>query len=470
MKRTLYDKIWDAHLVGERSDGNSLIYIDLQLLHEVTSPQAFEGLSIANRKLWRKDANLATPDHNVPTNNRNLGLKGITDPIALEQVTTLNENCANFDVEQFDILDQRQGIVHVVGPEQGATLPGMTIVCGDSHTSTHGAFGALAQGIGTSEVEHVMATQCLVQRKAKNFDVSLVGRLSEGVYAKDLILAVIAELGTAGATGHTIEFNGSAVRALTMESRMTLCNMAIEAGARAGLVSVDSTTLDYVEGRPFAPKDKLWDEAVSYWRTLVTDEGAAFDSRIEIDASEISPQVSWGTSPEMVLPVEGAIPNPDQISDPVKSEATKLSLDYMGLNPDQPITEIALDRIFIGSCTNARIEDLRAAAQVLKGRKISKNIKEALVVPGSGLVKKQAEEEGLAEIFVNSGFEWRDAGCSMCLGMNPDQLGNKEHCASTSNRNFEGRQGYGGRTHLVSPAMAAAAAVQGNFVDVRDYL
>ena len=470
MKRTLYDKIWDAHLVGERSDGNSLIYIDLQLLHEVTSPQAFEGLSIANRKLWRKDANLATPDHNVPTNNRNLGLKGITDPIALEQVTTLNENCANFDVEQFDILDQRQGIVHVVGPEQGATLPGMTIVCGDSHTSTHGAFGALAQGIGTSEVEHVMATQCLVQRKAKNFDVSLVGRLSEGVYAKDLILAVIAELGTAGATGHTIEFNGSAVRALTMESRMTLCNMAIEAGARAGLVSVDSTTLDYVEGRPFAPKDKLWDEAVSYWRTLVTDEGAAFDSRIEIDASEISPQVSWGTSPEMVLPVEGAIPNPDQISDPVKSEATKLSLDYMGLNPDQPITEIALDRIFIGSCTNARIEDLRAAAQVLKGRKISKNIKEALVVPGSGLVKKQAEEEGLAEIFVNSGFEWRDAGCSMCLGMNPDQLGNKEHCASTSNRNFEGRQGYGGRTHLVSPAMAAAAAVHGNFVDVRNYL
>ena len=470
MKRTLYDKIWDAHLVGERSDGNSLIYIDLQLLHEVTSPQAFEGLSIANRKLWRKDANLATPDHNVPTNNRNLGLKGITDPIALEQVTTLNENCANFDVEQFDILDQRQGIVHVVGPEQGATLPGMTIVCGDSHTSTHGAFGALAQGIGTSEVEHVMATQCLVQRKAKNFDVSLVGRLSEGVYAKDLILAVIAELGTAGATGHTIEFNGSAVRALTMESRMTLCNMAIEAGARAGLVSVDSTTLDYVEGRPFAPKDKLWDEAVSYWRSLVTDEGAAFDSRIEIDASEISPQVSWGTSPEMVLPVEGAIPNPDQISDPVKSEATKLSLDYMGLNPDQPITEIALDRIFIGSCTNARIEDLRAAAQVLKGRKISKNIKEALVVPGSGLVKKQAEEEGLAEIFVNSGFEWRDAGCSMCLGMNPDQLGNKEHCASTSNRNFEGRQGYGGRTHLVSPAMAAAAAVQGNFVDVRNYL
>ena len=470
MKRTLYDKIWDAHLVGERSDGNSLIYIDLQLLHEVTSPQAFEGLSIANRKLWRKDANLATPDHNVPTNNRNLGLKGITDPIALEQVTTLNENCANFDVEQFDILDQRQGIVHVVGPEQGATLPGMTIVCGDSHTSTHGAFGALAQGIGTSEVEHVMATQCLVQRKAKNFDVSLVGRLSEGVYAKDLILAVIAELGTAGATGHTIEFNGSAVRALTMESRMTLCNMAIEAGARAGLVSVDSTTLDYVEGRPFAPKDKLWDEAVSYWRTLVTDEGAAFDSRIEIDASEISPQVSWGTSPEMVLPVEGAIPNPDQISDPVKSEATKLSLDYMGLNPDQPITEIALDRIFIGSCTNARIEDLRAAAQVLKGRKISKNIKEALIVPGSGLVKKQAEEEGLAEIFVNSGFEWRDAGCSMCLGMNPDQLGNKEHCASTSNRNFEGRQGYGGRTHLVSPAMAAAAAVQGNFVDVRNYL
>jgi len=470
MNRTLYDKIWDAHIVGERSDGNSLIYIDLQLLHEVTSPQAFEGLSLAKRKLWRKDANLATPDHNVPTNNRSLGLKGISDPIALEQVTTLNENCVLFDVEQFDILDQRQGIVHVVGPEQGATLPGMTIVCGDSHTSTHGAFGALAQGIGTSEVEHVMATQCLVQQKAKNFDVSLGGGLSEGVFAKDLIMAVIGKLGTAGATGHTIEFNGSAVRSLTMESRMTLCNMAIEAGARAGLVAVDDITLDYVDGRPFAPKGKLWDEAAAYWKTLVTDEKAVFDSKIEIDASEISPQVSWGTSPEMVLPIEGVIPDPDQISDPVRSEATKLSLDYMGLNPDQAITEIYLDRIFIGSCTNARIEDLRAAAQVLKGRKISKKIKEALVVPGSGLVKRQAEEEGLADIFMSSGFQWRDAGCSMCLGMNPDQLGEKEHCASTSNRNFEGRQGYRGRTHLVSPAMAAAAAVQGNFVDVRDFL
>ena len=470
MNRTLYDKIWDAHIVGERSDGNSLIYIDLQLLHEVTSPQAFEGLSLAKRKLWRKDANLATPDHNVPTNNRSLGLKGISDPIALEQVTTLNENCVLFDVEQFDILDQRQGIVHVVGPEQGATLPGMTIVCGDSHTSTHGAFGALAQGIGTSEVEHVMATQCLVQQKAKNFDVSLGGGLSDGVFAKDLIMAVIGKLGTAGATGHTIEFNGSAVRSLTMESRMTLCNMAIEAGARAGLVAVDDITLDYVDGRPFAPKGKLWDEAAAYWKTLVTDEEAVFDSKIEIDASEISPQVSWGTSPEMVLPIEGVIPDPDQISDPVRSEATKLSLDYMGLNPGQPITDISLDRIFIGSCTNARIEDLRAAAQVLKGRKISKNIKEALVVPGSGLVKRQAEEEGLADIFMSSGFQWRDAGCSMCLGMNPDQLGQKEHCASTSNRNFEGRQGYRGRTHLVSPAMAAAAAVQGNFVDVRDFL
>ena len=467
MNRTLYDKIWDDHLVGERSDGNSLLYIDLQLLHEVTSPQAFEGLTISDRKLWRKDANLATPDHNVPTDNRSLGIKGITDPIALEQVTTLDENCERFEVEQFDILDERQGIVHVVGPEQGATLPGMTIVCGDSHTSTHGAFGALAQGIGTSEVEHVMATQCLVQNKAKNFDVSVSGKLSEGVYAKDLILAIIGQLGTAGATGHTIEFRGDAVKALSMESRMTLCNMAIEAGARAGLVGVDEITLDYVLGRPFSPQGALWNSALEYWSTLVTDDGALFDSKIELDASLLGPQVSWGTSPEMVLPVGGAVPNPDLISDPVKCEATRLSLDYMGLRADQPITDIALDRIFIGSCTNARIEDLRAAAKVLKGRKISKRIKEAIAVPGSGLVKKQAEKEGLADIFIDSGFQWRDAGCSMCLGMNPDQLGEQEHCASTSNRNFEGRQGYRGRTHLVSPAMAAAAALEGSFVDVR---
>ena len=456
--------------MGERSDGNSLLYIDLQLLHEVTSPQAFEGLALANRKLWRKDANLATPDHNVPTDNRELGMAGISDPIALEQVTTLNENCLTFDVEQFDILDKRQGIVHVVGPEQGATLPGMTVVCGDSHTSTHGAFGALAQGIGTSEVEHVMATQCLVQNKAKNFDISIGGRLGRGVYSKDLILSIIGRLGTAGATGHTIEFRGAGVSALSMEARMTLCNMAIEAGARAGLVAVDDCTLDYVEGRPFSPKGSLWDEAVLYWSSLVTDEGSVFDSRIELDASTISPQVSWGTSPEMVLSIDEAIPDPDLMSDLAKAEAARLSLSYMGLHPDQAIKEIALDRIFIGSCTNARIEDLRAAAEVLKGRKISKTIKEALVVPGSGLVKELAEKEGLADIFVNAGFQWRHAGCSMCLGMNPDQLGKGEHCASTSNRNFEGRQGYGGRTHLVSPAMAAAAAIEGRFVDVRDFL
>lgn len=468
MAQTLYDKIWQAHNVGQRADGNSLLYIDLQLLHEVTSPQAFEGLQLAKRPLWRVNANLATPDHNVPTTDRDKGFAGITDEIALAQVLTLDENCKKFGVEQFEINDPRQGIVHVVGPEQGATLPGMTIVCGDSHTSTHGAFAALAQGIGTSEVEHVMATQCLVQNKAQNFAINVTGELAAGVTAKDLVLAIIGQLGTAGATGHTIEYRGEAVRNLSMEARMTLCNMAIEAGARAGLVAVDDTTIDYVAGRPFAPKGEQWVQAVAYWRTLVSDDDAVFDKTLNIDASNIAPQVTWGTSPEMVSGVDQQVPDPAAMSDAVQAESAKLALDYMDLQAHQAITDIKLDRIFIGSCTNARIEDLRAAAAVIRGGQLADNIKQALVVPGSGLVKAQAEAEGLAEIFTDAGFEWRAAGCSMCLGMNPDQLGNGEHCASTSNRNFEGRQGYGGRTHLVSPAMAAAAAIAGHFVDVRE--
>ena len=468
MAQTLYDKIWQAHDVGQRTDGNSLLYIDLQLLHEVTSPQAFEGLQLADRPLWRVTANLATPDHNVPTTDRDKGFAGITDEIALAQVVTLDENCKKFGVQQFEINDPRQGIVHVVGPEQGATLPGMTIVCGDSHTSTHGAFAALAQGIGTSEVEHVMATQCLVQNKAKNFAINVSGSLAPGVTAKDLVLAIIGRLGTAGATGHTIEYRGAAIRELSMEARMTLCNMAIEAGARAGLVAVDDTTIEYIAGRPFAPKGEQWDQAVAYWRTLVSDDGADFDQILELDASQVAPQVTWGTSPEMVSGVDQQVPDPQSMSDAVQAESARLALDYMGLEPEQPITGIKLDRIFIGSCTNARIEDLRAAAAVIGGGRVADTIKQALVVPGSGLVKAQAEKEGLAQIFIDAGFEWRSAGCSMCLGMNPDQLGNGEHCASTSNRNFEGRQGYGGRTHLVSPAMAAAAAVEGHFVDVRE--
>jgi 3-isopropylmalate/(R)-2-methylmalate dehydratase large subunit len=466
--KTLYDKIWEAHEVGRRSDGNSLLYIDLQLLHEVTSPQAFEGLQLAGRPLWRVDANLATPDHNVPTSGRELGFDGITDAVALEQVVTLDKNCKAFGVQQFEILDQRQGIVHVVGPEQGATMPGMTVVCGDSHTSTHGAFAALAQGIGTSEVEHVMATQCLVQNKAKNFAVNVTGALAEGVTAKDLVLAIIGRLGTAGATGHTIEYRGEAIRQLSMEGRMTLCNMSIEAGARAGLVAVDDTTINYIHGRPFAPKGELWNQAEDYWRTLVSDEGAVFDASMTIDASTIAPQVSWGTSPEMVAGIDEAVPNPKDMSDGVQAESTQLALEYMDLQAGQKITDIAVSRIFIGSCTNARIEDLRAAAAQIRGGKVAANVTEALVVPGSGLVKAQAEEEGLAQQFIDAGFEWRSAGCSMCLGMNPDQLGEGEHCASTSNRNFEGRQGYGGRTHLVSPAMAAAAAINGRFVDIRN--
>ncbi|XOV81857.1 MAG: 3-isopropylmalate dehydratase large subunit [bacterium] len=466
---TLYDKIWQAHNVGRRKDGNNLLYIDLQLLHEVTSPQAFEGLALHKRGLWRVDANLATPDHNVPTTNRAMGFKGITDLIALEQVVTLDDNCKSFGVTQFEIDDPRQGIVHVVGPEQGATLPGMTIVCGDSHTSTHGAFAALAQGVGTSEVEHVMATQCLVQNKAKNFAVIVDGQLSPGVSAKDLVLTIIGKLGTAGATGHTIEYQGEAIRSLSMEGRMTLCNMAIEAGARAGLVAVDDTTIEYVRGRPFAPSGALWQQAETYWRTLVSDDGAHFDKTLRLNAADVEPQVSWGTSPEMVAGITSRVPSLADLADDVQREAAQHAFTYMGLQPGTPVTQIRVDRIFIGSCTNARIEDLRAAAAVVRGKKLAPTVKEALVVPGSGLVKAQAEKEGLAQIFTDAGFQWRAAGCSMCLGMNPDRLAPGEHCASTSNRNFEGRQGHGGRTHLVSPAMAAAAAVAGHFVDVREW-
>ncbi len=468
--KTLYDKVWDAHVVGTRDDGQTMLYIDQQLLHEVTSPQAFEGLSMAGRAPWRVDANLATPDHNVPTENRAAGIDGITDLIAREQVETLDANCKRFGITQFDILDDRQGIVHVIGPEQGATLPGMTIVCGDSHTSTHGAFAALAQGIGTSDVEHVLATQCLVQSKAKNFSMRADGALPEGVSGKDLVLAVIGRIGTAGATGHTIEFRGEAIQSLSMEGRMTVCNMSIEGGARAGMVAVDDKTLDYVRDRPFAPTGEQWEAAEAYWRTLVSDEDAVFDQELILDAASLVPQVSWGTSPEMVLGVNAAVPNPANAPDEAQADSIARALTYMGLSADQPITDIRLDRIFIGSCTNSRIEDLRAAAAIAKGRKVAGSVTQAMVVPGSGLVKAQAEAEGLAQIFVDAGFEWRAAGCSMCLAMNPDKLQPGEHCASTSNRNFEGRQGHGGRTHLVSPAMAAAAAVTGHFIDVRELL
>ena len=467
---TLYDKIWADHCVGERSDGQSLLYIDRHLLHEVTSPQAFAGLRLAGRELWRRQANLATPDHNVPTDNRAAGLAGIKDPVAKEQVVTLDDNCRRHRVTQFDIGDVRQGIVHVVGPEQGASLPGMTIVCGDSHTSTHGAFAALAQGIGTSEVEHVLATQCLAQSKAKNMAVRLSGALPPGVYAKDLALALIGRIGTAGASGHSIEYQGDAVASLSMEGRMTLCNLSIEAGARAGLVAVDEATLEYVHGRPFAPKGELWDAAESFWRGLVSDADAQFDREASLDASALAPQVTWGTSPEMVAGVDGCTPNPAKADDAQKADGMQRALAYMGLAAEQPIADIRLDRVFIGSCTNARLEDLRVAAQVVEGRRVAANVKQAMVVPGSGLVKRAAEGEGLADVFLKAGFEWRSPGCSMCLGMNPDRLLPGEHCASTSNRNFEGRQGYGGRTHLVSPAMAAAAAVAGRFIDVREML
>jgi 3-isopropylmalate/(R)-2-methylmalate dehydratase large subunit len=462
--RTLYDKIWDAHVVRDNGDGTFLIYVDRHIIHEVTSPQAFEGLRLAGRRPWRAQANLAVADHNVPTRDRS----NIRDPVSRKQIETLDKNVKDLQVPYFELHDIRQGIVHVVGPEQGACLPGMVIVCGDSHTSTNGALAALAFGVGTSEVEHVLATQCLIMKKAKNMRVAVNGALSPGVTAKDMALHIIGRIGTAGGTGHAIEFAGDAVRHLTMEGRLTLCNLAIEAGARAGMVAVDDKTIEYVRGRPFAPKGELWDSAVSHWRTLHSDAEAVFDKEVLIEAGDIKPCVTWGTSPEMVVAVDGAVPDPETVADPVKKAGMKNALKYMGLAARTPIKEIYLDKIFIGSCTNSRIEDLRAAAAVAKGRRIAPNIQLALVVPGSGLVKQQAEQEGLDRIFVAAGFEWREPGCSMCLAMNDDRLEPGERCASTSNRNFEGRQGAGGRTHLVSPAMAAAAAIAGHFVDIRE--
>ena len=461
--KTLYDKIWDDHFVTNRDDGSSLIYIDRHLVHEVTSPQAFDGLRENNLNPRQISTILATPDHNVPTTDRSKDVNGIKDPISKLQVVTLNDNCDEFGINQFKLNDERQGIVHVIGPEQGITLPGMTIVCGDSHTSTHGAFGSLAMGIGTSEVEHVLATQCLVSQKQKNMMIEIEGVLQKGVTAKDVTMFIIGKIGTAGGTGHVIEYCGEAIRNLSMEGRMTLCNMAIEAGARAGMVAPDEKTFNYVENRPFSPKGEEFKKAVDYWKDLATDSDALFDSKYLFSAEEILPQVTWGTSPEMVTHVEDAIPQ-------VRKDNKNLldALSYMGLEPGTKIKDIELDQIFIGSCTNSRIEDLRAASEILNGNKISKKIKRAIVVPGSGLVKKQAESEGLDEIFKSAGFEWRDAGCSMCLGMNPDQLKEFERCASTSNRNFEGRQGFKGRTHLVSPIMAAAASLEGKFIDVRD--
>ncbi|MCF6209711.1 MAG: 3-isopropylmalate dehydratase large subunit [Gammaproteobacteria bacterium] len=466
--KTLYDKLWEQHVVRTQDDGTCLLYIDRQLIHEVTSPQAFEGLRLAGRKPWRPAANLATPDHNVPTTDRSGGVAGISDPVSRLQVETLDQNCAEFAIPEFHMDDPRQGIVHVVGPEEGVILPGMTVVCGDSHTSTHGALGALAHGIGTSEVEHVLATQCLIQSKSKNMRVVIEGQAGSGVTAKDIVLAIIGEIGTAGGTGYAIEFAGQAMRDLSIEGRMTVCNMAIEAGARAGMVAVDEKTIDYVQGRPFAPSAEHWEQAVAAWRKLTSDNDAEFDHEVVIDATTIQPQVTWGTSPEMVVSVAGHVPDPTQESDPVKAEGMTRALAYMGLKAGTPISEIVVDKVFIGSCTNSRIEDLRAAAVVAKGRKVAGNVKQALVVPGSGLVKRQAEDEGLHEIFIAAGFEWREPGCSMCLAMNADRLEPGERCASTSNRNFEGRQGQAGRTHLVSPAMAAAAAVTGRFVDVRE--
>ncbi|MBK1632727.1 3-isopropylmalate dehydratase large subunit [Thiohalocapsa halophila] len=463
--RTLYDKIWDDHVVRTDEHGTSLLYVDRQLVHEVTSPQAFEGLRLAGRKPRRPEANLAVPDHNVPTTDRHLG---IVDPISRIQVEQLTANCREFGIRLFDMADKRQGIVHVIGPEEGFTLPGITMVCGDSHTSTHGAFGALAFGVGTSEVEHVLATQCLLQKKSKSMLVSVDGQLGRGVTAKDIVLAVIGEIGTAGGTGHVVEYGGDAIYALSMEGRMTVCNMSIEAGARAGLIGIDETTIDYVRGRPMAPQGELFEQAAEYWRSLNSDPGAEYDRVVHIDAASIRPQVTWGTSPEMVLPVDGSVPNPVEIADPVKSGSYRHALAYMGLEPGTPLAEIPLDKVFIGSCTNGRIEDLRAAADVARGHKVADTIKLAMVVPGSGLVKAQAEAEGLDKIFTEAGFEWREPGCSMCLAMNADRLEPGERCASTSNRNFEGRQGQGGRTHLVSPAMAAAAAIHGRFVDVRE--
>jgi 3-isopropylmalate/(R)-2-methylmalate dehydratase large subunit len=468
--KTLYDKLWDQHLVEIRDDGTALIYIDRQLLHEVTSPQAFEGLRLAGRLPWRRDANLATPDHNVPTDlsERSGGVSGIVDEVSRLQVKTLDDNCRDFDIVEFEINDPRQGIVHVVGPETGATLPGMTVVCGDSHTATHGALGALAHGIGTSEVEHVLATQCLIQKKMKNMLVRVDGELSPGIEPKDVVLAIIGKIGTAGGNGHAIEFGGEVIRAMSMEGRMSVCNMAIEAGARVGMVGVDDTTIEYVRGRHYAPAAQQWQAAELAWRDLHSDEGAHFDTVIELRGEDIVPQVTWGTSPEMVLPVDGNVPDPAGITDAAEREAVERALEYMGLQAGQAITSIRPQKVFIGSCTNSRIEDMRAAAAVVKGRRVADSVEQALVVPGSGAVKLQAEAEGLDRIFIEAGMEWREPGCSMCLAMNADKLGPGEHCASTSNRNFEGRQGFGGRTHLVSPAMAAAAAVTGHFVDVRE--
>jgi 3-isopropylmalate/(R)-2-methylmalate dehydratase large subunit len=471
--RTLYDKLWDEHVVHTEDDGTAVLYIDRHLVHEVTSPQAFEGLRLAGRKVWRVSSVVATADHNTPTHGWERGYDGIEDPTSKAQVQALDANIKAFGAAAyFPFLDKRQGIVHVIGPENGATLPGMTVVCGDSHTSTHGAFGALAHGIGTSEVEHVLATQTLLAKKAKNLLVTVEGTLGRGVTAKDVVLAIIGRIGTAGGTGYTIEFGGSAIRALSMEGRMTVCNMAIEAGARAGLVAVDEKTIDYVRGRHFAPSGVAFEQAAAYWRTLQSDPGAHFDAVVELDAAQIVPQVTWGTSPEMVLPVDGRVPDPDKEKDAVKRGAIERALVYMGLQPNKAITDIAIDKVFIGSCTNSRIEDLREAAAMVKrlGQRVAANVKVAMVVPGSGQVKAQAEAEGLHEVFKAAGFQWREPGCSMCLAMNADRLEPGERCASTSNRNFEGRQGAGGRTHLVSPAMAAAAAVHGHFVDVRRFV
>ena len=463
--QTLYDKLWSSHVVREEADGTVLLYIDRHLVHEVTSPQAFEGLKLAGRGLWRVDSVVSTADHNTPTDHWDEGIK---DPISRQQVETLDANIKSFGaLAYFPFKDKGQGIVHVMGPEQGATLPGMTVVCGDSHTSTHGAFGALAHGIGTSEVEHVMATQCLVAKKSKNMLVQVNGPLAAGITGKDVALAIIGKIGTAGGTGYAIEFGGEAIRSLSMEGRMTLCNMAIEAGARSGMVAVDEKTIDYVKGRPFAPSGADWDAAVAYWNTLHSDEGAHFDAVVELDASDIKPQVTWGTSPEMVTDIDGSVPDPAAEADPVKKGSIERALAYMGLTANTPVKEIPVDIVFIGSCTNSRIEDLREAAAVARGRSKAASVKQVLVVPGSGLVKAQAEAEGLDKIFIAAGFEWREPGCSMCLAMNADRLQPGERCASTSNRNFEGRQGQGGRTHLVSPAMAAAAGIAGHFVDIR---
>jgi len=470
MLKTLYDKLWEDHVVHSEADGTAVLYIDRHLVHEVTSPQAFEALRLAGRGVWRTDSIVATADHNTPTTDWHLGVDGIVDATSKLQVKTLDDNIRSFGAKvYFPFLDERQGIVHVIGPENGATLPGMTVVCGDSHTSTHGAFACLAFGIGTSEVEHVLATQCLLSKKSRNMLVQVDGALGRGVTAKDIVLALIGRIGTAGGTGYAIEYAGSAIRALSMAGRMTICNMTIEAGARCGMVAVDDTTIEYLRGRPFAPKGELWDRAVAQWRTFATDPGAKFDRVVTLDAREIRPQVTWGTSPEMVVAVDERVPDPEREKDGTRREGIARALEYMGLAPNTPMVDIRIDKVFIGSCTNSRIEDLRAAAAVVKGRQVARTVRLALVVPGSGQVKRQAEQEGLDRVFRDAGFEWREPGCSMCLAMNADRLEPGERCASTSNRNFEGRQGAGGRTHLVSPEMAAAAAIEGHFVDVRQW-